>query len=124
MGLSSLEQKSLDVAPPRTVYVKATIATSQRITIPAALIGKFVTFQAETSAVFIKFGTGAVTVSATAPSTGSPPAIAADATSGARIGPGEKLEVKLSSTDTDFAHISADANGFLRFWDSTGPGEG
>mgnify|MGYP007044002834 CR=1 FL=1 len=122
MGLSSLEQKALDFAPSADVYVKATVTSSERITIPASMIGRFVTFQADTSAVFLKFGAGAVTAANTAVSSGTT-SIAAATNGCIKLAAGDSLSFKIPSTITDFAHISADTSGYLRFWDSTGSGE-
>lgn len=120
---SILLNQAADVAPSTAIFARTTVTSSERIAIPASFAKQFITFQAETSAVYIAWGTGAVTADRTARSAlGSE--IPTAATNGTLTIPaGSERTYRIPAAVTHFAHISADALGVLRFWNSTGAGE-
>ena len=115
--------EAADVGAPSSVFCRATVTSSERIAIPSSMSKRFVTFQAQTSAVFIAFGTGSITASASATASLSSEVPTAAATSTILIAAGTEKTFRIPSSVTHFAHISADTSGFLRFFNSTGPGE-
>lgn len=111
-----------DVAPPTSVFVRTTVTSSERLSL-VALAKKFVTFQAETSDVYVAFGTGSVSASASATSTVSSEVASAASGGTVHIKAGTERTFRIPSAVTHCAHISADTSGKFRFFDSTGPGE-
>lgn len=106
-----------DACPGDSAYQRPTTATAAVLEIPAAMRGKFVRFSAETSDVYIRFGTSvSVNVDNTADSTVASNALTEDTTTPhLHVVAGQSEQLRLQAAWTHFAHISADANGKLRF---------
>lgn len=107
---------SADVCPGDDAYALATSASSRRLEIPAAMIGKYCWFTAETITVYVRFGDDEVDVASSAVSTvdaevltveGSEPHITIEA--------GQTVHWRLQGTWTHMADIAADTSGKLRF---------
>lgn len=120
MTVDNITRKSADVAGPSSIFARTTVTSSERVAIPAAFVGNFITFQAQTSDVFIAFGTSGVTASASA--------VSADTNTAAVNGTlyipaGQERTYRINQAVTHFAHISANTSGILRWANTTGPGE-
>lgn len=122
--MSEIERKAADCTAPMAVYARTTVTNDEVVAIPTSFKYDFITFQAETSGVYLAFGTSAsVAADPAARSATVSPLVAA--TGGCLFVPaGSERTFRIPSTATHFAHISADALGVLRFFNSTGPGEG
>lgn len=113
----SLIGAATDAAPSGTPYERNTVTSAELLVIPSALRGKFVRFSAETSDVFIRFGTSdSVTVAASAVSTedGSGNLTGAATTPHLHLPAGQSEQFRLRADWTHLAHISADTSGKLR----------
>ncbi len=108
-------------SPPTTVYARATVTSSERLTLPADCIGKYVSFEAEGQDIWIVFGAGALTASKTAVSSlgGTTPAAATNGTWLIPAGQTRRWRIPTKGV-TDLAHISGATTGFLRIYPSTG----
>jgi hypothetical protein len=100
-----------------TPHSRATVTTHEVLTIPAEMVGKYCFFAAQTTDVFIRFGTDAnVEASISAVSTVSATVLSAVATVAHLYVPaGSERHIRLKSAWTHMAHESADALGFFRF---------
>lgn len=112
-----LETQAIDPAPSGSPYERATVTSAEVVAIPAALVGNFVRFSAETSDVFIRFGTSnSVSVAAAAASSKIGDDLTSVSTSAhLHIVAGQSEQVRLRGDWTHLAHISADTSGRLRF---------
>jgi len=121
---TEVERQAADRTAPLAIYARTTVMNDEVIEIPSTFNKKFITFQAEASAVKLAFGTSvAVAADPAARSvlTGNLPAAAV---SGCLDVPANSERTyRIPSNCTHFAHISADTSGVLRFFNSTGPGE-
>lgn len=124
---------ALDVAPPveGLVYVRATVTgTAELCELPAPTLdtadsgAEYWTFEADTSDVWILFGTDdTVVVARNAVSTLTGATLTAADTSGYHIQAGKALSARIPKIYTHFSHISLNTSGFLRFYESGGNGQ-
>lgn len=111
-----------NISPPVSNFVRATVTSSERITLPTAQLGQYLTFIAEAQDVWITFGKGAITASKTAVSTLSTNTPSAATNGTFYIPAGQVLHFRVPSNGsvTDFAHISSATTGFIRWFVSSG----
>jgi hypothetical protein len=119
--MSSVERMAADISYG-TPYARATVTAHEVIEIPSAERGKFWHFHAETSDVWIRFGTSAsVEVDPSARSTLNTATLSASGKEAhLHVAAGATEPVRLDKAWTHFAHESADTSGVLRF----GPAQG
>lgn len=114
-----LLNEAADACPGDNSYERQTVTSAEVCAIPSDMVGKFCRFSAETSDVWIRFGTSdAVTVDATqvsARDNDTKELTPHAATAHLHIVAGTSEQFRLQGDWTHLAHISADTSGLLRF---------
>lgn len=115
--MSDIMRAAADACPGDTPHSRATVAASERLTIPTDMRGKFCAFSAEGQDVFVRFGTATdLEVSATAVSTVDTEVLTAAATTPhIHVPAGTTVQIRLQRTWTKMAHISPSTGGYFRF---------
>jgi hypothetical protein len=109
---------------PGTAYARTTVDSAERVQLPGDMQNVFCVFAAETQDVWIRFGTGAVTVVLANRSTLTSE-VPAEATSAPmlHVPAGQERHRRLPvGLYTHFSHISGGTDGVLRFGPATGTG--
>jgi hypothetical protein len=115
--MSDILRWASDACPGDVPHARATVSTSERLLIPDDMRGKFCTFTAEGTDVWIRFGTSdTLAVSRTAVSTVSSEVLTADTTAAhVHIPSGTTMSFRLQAGWTRLAHISTATSGYFRF---------